>query len=47
MEAVEHVVPLGDGTALRSALSWTAVVLGDDLVELADQAAAGLRIVED
>jgi hypothetical protein len=47
MEAVDHVVPLGDGTALRSELSWTAVVQGDDLIELADRTAAGLRVVED
>ncbi len=47
MEAVDHVVPLGDGTALRSELSWTAVVQGDDLAELADRTAAGLRVVED
>lgn len=44
MEAVDHVVPLGDGTALRSGLSWTAVALGDELVELADLTAAGLRV---
>ncbi len=47
MEAVEHVVPLGDGTALRSELSWTAVALGDALAELADRTAAGLRVAED
>ena len=47
MEAVEHVVPLGDGTALRSELSWTAVALGDELAELADLTAAGLRVAED
>jgi hypothetical protein len=47
MEAVDHVVPLGDGTALRSELSWTAVVQGDDLIELADRTAEGLRVVED
>jgi len=47
MEAVDHVVPLGDGTALRSEMSWTAVVQGDDLVELADHTAAGLRVVAD
>lgn len=47
MEAVEHVVPLGDGTALRSELSWTAVALGDELAELADLVAAGLRVAED
>lgn len=47
MEAIDHVVPLGDGTALRAGLSWTAVVQGDDLVELADRTAAGLRVVAD
>ena len=47
LEAVEHVVPLGDGTALRSELSWTAVALGDELAELADLTAAGLRVAED
>jgi len=47
MEAVDHVVPLGDGTALRSEMSWTAVVQGDDLIELADRTAAGLRVVAD
>jgi hypothetical protein len=47
MESVDHVVPLGDGTALRSELSWTAVALGEHLVELADRTAEGLRVVDD
>jgi hypothetical protein len=47
MESVDHVIPLGEGTALRSELSWTAVALGEHLVELADRTAEGLRVADD
>jgi hypothetical protein len=47
VETVEHVVPLGDGRGLRVDLSWSAIALGEELVELADGAAAGLALVED
>lgn len=46
VERVEHVVPLGDGTGLRIDLSWSALALGEELVELADAVAAGLGLVE-
>jgi len=47
VETVEHVVPLGGGTGLRADLSWGAVALGEELVGLADAAAAGLELVDD
>ncbi|WP_147251450.1 hypothetical protein [Blastococcus sp. TBT05-19] len=46
-ETVEHVVPLGSGTGLRIDLSWGAVEHGEELVALADAAAAGLQLVDD
>lgn len=46
VERVEHVVPLGDGTGVRADLTWTPLALGDELVELADGVAVGLRLTE-
>lgn len=44
IERVEHIVPLGDDTALRSELSWRSIAAGEQLSALADQVAGGLRL---
>lgn len=44
VEAVDVVLPLGDGTGLRLQLSWLALAAGEELAELADRCAAGLSL---
>lgn len=46
VEAVNVVLPLGDGTGVSLQLSWMALAAGDVLGDLADQCAAGIRVIE-
>lgn len=46
VEHVEHVIPLGDGTGIRTDVSWEALALGEHLLALANATARGLRLVE-
>ena len=45
VEAVDVVLPLGDGTGVRLQLSWLALAAGEQLGALADLCAAGLRVL--